>query len=204
MNITTHYPQKNILKNLINPLIMINNKFSLILLLIISCANTTIGAPQSFCLQQVPFVSQKKRHYFNHASCGAAALMMLMLDAQQKKRLSKTFAISLKKLIDDLYIPQNNGVFTHDIINFLKKNNIRFHMINPPETNLKNNLCNGPIAVRIDRPYVEYGHWIVLIGYTRNGYIYFDPNDIEQQTKILPYDEFGRLWEKNQKAIQLL
>jgi len=77
-------------------------------------------------------------------------------------------------------------------------------MINPPEINIKNNLCNGPIAVRIDRPYVEYGHWIVLIGYTKNGYLYFDPNDIEKQTKMLSYNEFNILWEKNQKAIQLL
>jgi len=204
MNITTYYPKKNPPKNLIKPLIMINNKFCLTLLLIISYANTAIGIQQSFCLQQVPFVSQKKRHYFNHASCGAAALMMLMLDGQQKKRISKAFTISLKKLIDELYIPQNNGVFTHDIINFLKKNNIRYHMIHPPETNIKINLYNGPIAVRIDRPNVQYGHWIVIIGYTKNGYIYFDPNDTDKKTKILPYDEFSMLWEKNQKAIQLL
>ena len=142
------------------------------------------AATSSFKLNNVPFVSQNERHYFNHVSCGAAALMMLLLDAQQKQMIHQNDLTSLRALIDNLCISEHNGVLINDIINFLKKNNIRYHMVKPPENNIKLNLSQGPITVRIDRPNSPHGHWIVAIGYSNEGYIYLDPNDNERCTKL--------------------
>lgn len=162
------------------------------------------AATSSFKLNNVPFVSQNERHYFNHVSCGAAALMMLLLDARQREILDQSDLTSFRTLVDNLCISQHKGVFITDIINFLKKKNIRHHMVKPPENNIKLNLSQGPVAVRIDRPNKEHGHWIVLIGYNDEGYMYLDPNDDAQCTRIMKYSEFSILWKKNQNAIQLL
>ena len=148
------------------------------------------GAGATFVIDDVPFVRQETQY------CGPAALSSVLSyygDDVDQKTIGK-----------EVYFPGLRGALITDLENYSRKRGFQTKIGRASTADIKEFLLNNkPVIVLVDIGFwvISRMHYLVVYGYTDRGFLVHDGS---KPSRVYPYEEFEKVWQKTGNSFLLV